>query len=81
MNDQNNRGAIWKNEKRTKETDADFTGSLDIDGKQYWVNAWRRKDGAAPNAPALKFTVRPKHVPRPKPDPLPADTPLGQHDF
>ena len=63
MNDQNNRGAIWKNEKRTKETDADFTGSLDIDGKQYWVNAWRRKDGAAPNSPALKFTVRPKHVP------------------
>jgi hypothetical protein len=60
MIDQTNRGAIWKNEKRAKETDADFTGSLDIDGKQYWVNAWKRSPDAAPNSPALKFTVRPK---------------------
>ena len=58
--DNTNRGAIWKNEKKEKDTHPDFTGSINVDGVEYWVNAWRRKDDAGPKAPALSFTVRPK---------------------
>jgi hypothetical protein len=61
-----NRGSIWKNAKKNPESDdyketlPDFTGSLDVEGRQYWVSAWKRKEGAAAKAPALSFTVKPK---------------------
>ena len=46
-------GSIWRNEKKSKDADADFTGSLNIDGKDYFVNAWRRKEGASEKSPAF----------------------------
>lgn len=59
--DDRNRGQIWKNEKkRDGKQDPDFTGSLNVDGKDYWVSAWKRKEGAADRAPALSFSVKPK---------------------
>lgn len=59
--DDRNRGQIWRNEKkRPDKQDPDFTGSLNVDGKDYWVSAWKRKEGAAERAPALSFTVKPK---------------------
>ena len=60
--DNTNRGSIWKNKKKEKDTHPDFTGSLDVGGVAYWVNAWKRKEGANPDAPALTFTVRPKEA-------------------
>ena len=68
--DNTNRGAIWKNEKKEKDTHPDFTGSLNVDGVEYWVNAWRRKEDAPAKAPALSFSVRPKDAQQqPKTDP------------
>ena len=59
--DNTNRGSIWRNErKREGKQDADFTGTLDINGVQFWVNAWKRKEGANPKSPALTFSVRQK---------------------
>ena len=58
--DNSNRGSIWRNEKKSKDADADFTGSLNIDGKDYFVNAWRRKEGASEKSPALSFSIKPK---------------------
>ena len=58
--DNTNRGAIWRNEKKEKDTHPDFTGSLDVDGVQYWVSAWKRKEDAGPKSPALSFSVKPK---------------------
>jgi len=58
--DNTNRGAIWKNDKKEKDTHPDFTGSLNVDGVEYWVSAWKRKEGAAAKAPALSFSVKPK---------------------
>lgn len=58
--DNNNRGSIWKNDKKQKDNDPDFTGALEVDGVQYWVSAWKRKADAKPNAPALSFSIRRK---------------------
>jgi hypothetical protein len=58
--DNTNRGQIWKNDKKTTDTQPDFTGSLNVDGIEFWVSAWRRKEGAAPNSPALSFSVKMK---------------------
>jgi hypothetical protein len=58
--DNTNRGAIWKNEKKRGERDPDFTGSINVDGHDYWVSAWRRKEDAGERAPALSFSVKRK---------------------
>lgn len=58
--DETNRGSIWKNDRKERETQPDFTGSLNVDGVDYWVSAWRRKADANPRAPALSFSVKPK---------------------
>lgn len=55
-----NRGAIWKNERKTKDTHPDFTGSINVEGREYFFDAWKRKEGAGPKAPALTFKVKPK---------------------
>jgi hypothetical protein len=58
--DNTNRGSVWRNEKKDKDTHPDFTGSLNVAGVEYWVSAWKRKDGASAKAPALSFSVKPK---------------------
>lgn len=59
--DDSNKGAIWKNERKETDSHPDFTGSLNVEGKEYWVSAWKRDPNADnPKAPALKFSVKPK---------------------
>ena len=58
--DNTNRGAIWRNEKKEQDTHPDFTGSLNVGGTEFWVSAWKRKEGAGPKSPALSFSVKPK---------------------
>jgi len=58
--DNTNRGQIWPNDKKEKDTHPDFKGSMDIEGKEYWVSAWKRKPDANPKAPSLTFSVQAK---------------------
>jgi hypothetical protein len=60
--DNSNRGSIWQNQKKTTDNHPDFTGSLNVDGVDYWVSAWKRKADASPNAPALSFSIKPKDL-------------------
>jgi hypothetical protein len=55
-----NRGAIWKNKDKQKDTHPDFKGELDVGGRKYWVSAWKRREDASPKAPALSFSIEPK---------------------
>lgn len=63
--DNTNRGAIWKNDDKQDEKHPDFKGSLNVNGVDYWVSAWKRKEGAAAKAPALSFNIKPKEGTRP----------------
>ena len=59
--DNTNRGSLWKNEKmRPDKQDPEFTGTVNVNGAEYWVSAWKRKPDAKPTAPALTFTVKRK---------------------
>jgi len=58
--DNTNRGSIWKNDRKEKDTQPDFTGSINVEGKEYWLNAWKRKDDANEKAPLLSFSVKAK---------------------
>lgn len=74
--DKDNSGAIWKNERREKDTHPHFTGSALIDGVDYWVSAWKRDTDAKPNSPALKFSFRPKEERKQPPKDHVAEEPL-----
>ena len=39
--DKTNRGAVWKNQKRTTDKHPHFTGNCDIDGQEYFINVWK----------------------------------------
>ena len=58
--DNTNRGSIWKNDKKETEKHPDFTGSINVDGKEFWVSAWKRKPDANPKAPALSISIKVK---------------------
>ena len=58
--DNTNRGAIWKNEEKSEDTHPDFKGSLNVEGVEYFFDAWKRKPDANPKAPALSFRVKRK---------------------
>ena len=57
--DNNNQGAVWKNDKRKTDKHPHFTGSATINGVDYYVSAWKRDPEGNPKAPALKFSVIP----------------------
>ena len=58
--DNTNRGSIWGNDKKEKDTHPDFKGSINVEGVEYWLSAWKRKEGANPKAPALSFSIQRK---------------------
>lgn len=42
--DPTNRGVLFKNDRKTKDTQPGYTGSLNVDGVEYFLDAWV-KDG------------------------------------
>jgi len=58
--DETNRGKIWPNDKKGNEKWPDFQGFLNVEGVEYWVSGWKRKEGAHPKAPSLSFSIQKK---------------------
>jgi len=50
-----NRGTLFKNEDKQEDTHADYNGSINVDGKEYWLNAWVKEAGEKAKNPGKKF--------------------------
>jgi len=73
--DNTNRGALFKNTRREKESHPEYNGSINVDGHDYWISGWvkdgrsgkffslsvKRKDGTA-DRPAQEFKAEAKRV-------------------
>ena len=38
--DNTDRGALFRNERKQKETQPEYTGQLNVGGVEYWLSAW-----------------------------------------
>lgn len=70
--DNTNTGAIFKNDKRQKETQPHATGSVNIEGVEYWVSAWTKTSQSGNKFQSLAFTKKEGQVIKTTTSPQPA---------
>lgn len=54
-----NKGIIAKNDRKTQDTHPDITGSINVDGKEYFINGWMKRRGSD-GSPFYSLAVKPK---------------------
>ena len=57
--DNTNRGALFKNKRKTEAAHADYTGSININGREYWLDA-RIKKSKKDGKKFMAISVKPK---------------------
>ncbi len=61
--DNKNSGMLARNERKQQPNHPDYTGTLDVDGKQFWLSAWIKEGGPQSKMAGKKFfsiAVKPK---------------------
>ena len=58
--DNTNRGSIWKNDRRETEKNPHFTGVANVEGREFYVSAWKKDKDGNPKAPVVTFSFKPK---------------------
>lgn len=77
--DNRNRGILSRNDRKAKDTHPDHTGTLNVDGVDYYIDAWvkERKDGSGKFF-SLSVKRKEKQGGTSRP-PAPAPAPRGGH--
>jgi hypothetical protein len=55
--DNTNRGVLFKNDRKEKDTHADYKGTINVNGEEMWLSAWI-KDGQ--KGKFMSLSVQPK---------------------
>ena len=66
--DNTNRGALFKNDRKEKETQPDYNGSLNVGGVDYWVSSWISKSKAGATYMSLAVTAKESNSDSTKPE-------------
>lgn len=57
--DNTNKGIISKNDRKESDSHPDINGTLNVDGKEYWISGWK-KTRNSDGAPFYSLSVKPK---------------------
>ena len=57
-----NSGIIFRNERKSRDSDRDYAGSATIDGVEYWVSGWIKQ--AKNGSKFLTFSFKAKDAPK-----------------
>ncbi len=57
--DNTNKGILGRNDRKTQDNHPDFSGSINVEGRDYWLSGWvkERKDGSGR---FFSLSVKPK---------------------
>jgi uncharacterized protein (DUF736 family) len=69
MENKPNSGALFRNKKKETDKHPDYTGSISVDGKDYWLSAWINTSKAGDKYMALRVTP-PENADNPKDAPF-----------
>ena len=56
--DNTSRGSLFRNDKKTDEKHPDMSGTLNVEGKEYWISGWKKTSKAGTGF--ISLSVRPK---------------------
>ncbi len=73
--DNTNRGTMGRNKRRESDKHPEFTGSINVDGKNYWINAWVQEN-KADGSKFFSLSVKPKEGGHEAPAPVQKQAPL-----
>lgn len=59
--DNTNRGALFLNDRKEQDSHPDLKGSINVDGKEYWLSAWNRDTA---KGRVISISVQAKDSPR-----------------
>jgi hypothetical protein len=63
--DNSNSGILARNERKEKDTHPDFTGTLNVDGVDYWLSGWTKEGKPGSKMEGKRFfslAVKPKEA-------------------
>ena len=72
MEQKNNAGALFKNDKRQTDTQPHYKGSAVIDGVEMWVSAWMKDSKAGTKYMSLSFSPKQSAPSAPATTPTPS---------
>lgn len=60
--DNNLRGVLFKNNKRTEERQPEYTGNCEINGEEFWVSAWVKESKNGQKFFSMAYTSKEQKV-------------------
>jgi hypothetical protein len=63
--DNRDRGALFRGDRKESDSDPDFSGTLDVEGRPYWINGWLKTSRAGKKFVSLSVKPKTDYKPRP----------------
>lgn len=64
--DETNRGVLFKNEQKRTDKSPDYSGKLNVDGNEYFLDAWIKSAESGRKFMSVSVKLKEKQAPAPK---------------